>query len=467
MIALFYFIGALLFLTGLVMVFLRFSSTTILYQNEDPNLPGYTQRGSKVGEVHTQKAPPLMLFLKRMNKLFMVLGLGLFIAGAALLYSRPGHQYYVLSPFGQETVITNNGYKFIMPLSRVQEWEKYFDIKTVREGEDIAGIEGVIPGGIPIRFIDKVTGNLEIAVRIEIPSDPDSFIKLVKEFRHPQNLINNTLIPTIREQVINTAYMFSAENYVSGDASNFRVTLDDQLKNGGFAVDKMEKTDTIKTAIQVEGEREITEIKTYYEIEKRLDGNGVPIRIEHDIKKNNVIVSQVIVEAIDLEPKFKTKLETQRDLSAERGIQIQKIGVAQAAQKAIVAEGERDKAQERVTQEKAQVGVLIEIETDLKKEETNRKLAKIQLETEKLNAAAVKVAADAESYKNRKLVVAGLTPQEKVEMEIQMNKDKWENIKAMKLPEIYITGGDSKGGNDLLQSLIGADLAKGMKSKNK
>ena len=47
---------------------------------------------------------------------------------------------------------------------------------------------------------------------------------------------------------------------------------------------------------------------------------------------------------------------------------------------------------------KEQVKALIAIETKLKQEETNKKLAAIALETERLNAEKKKVTADAEAY---------------------------------------------------------------------
>jgi hypothetical protein len=392
-------------------------------------------------------------------------GISLLFLQSGLMSSRPGHLYYVLNTItGQDYVIVENGYKFVMPGSTIQEWEQYIDIKTILEGEPVEGIEGVISGGIPIRFIDKVTGDLEIAVRMEIPSDPVSFIKLVKEFRHPKNLINNTLIPTIREQVINTAYMFSAEDYVSGDASNFRQTLDDQLKNGGFAVDKIEKIDTVMTDIQVEGSREISDIKSYYVVEKRLDRQGVPIRIDHDIKKNNIVASQVIVQAIELEPKFKKKLETQRDLSAQRGIEIQKITVAQAAQKSIIAEGERDKAKKRAEQEIVAVNTLIAIETRVKEENSNKDLARIALETAKLEAQAITVKADAEAYKNKKLVLAGLSPERRAYWDYRSDSVNAAYISKMATPTI-MGGNGTGGGNDSMAQLLQLEVMDRLKKQ--
>jgi hypothetical protein len=158
--------------------------------------------------------------------------------------------------------------------------------------------------------------------------------------------------------------------------------------------------------------RKIREINTRYEVEIR-EKNGVPIRVPHDITKNNVIVSQVIVDAVRLEDAFQRRLEKQRDIASQKRIEMEAVEAAKIAQQKIIAEGERDKAAERVTKEREQIQVLIAIETQVKQEESKRELAEIALKTAKLESEAKKVRADAESYQNRQLVSAGLTPQER------------------------------------------------------
>ena len=123
-------------------------------------------------------------------------------------------------------------------------------------------------------------------------------------------------------------------------------------------VEKIEYRDTVINSIE-QAERQITEIQTRYEVKKRVDANGHTIRIPHDINENNIIVAQVIVDDVILEEVFKKRLEAQRDESAKRQLEQQKIKTAKDAQARIVAEGERDKAGERVTQEKEQVKALI------------------------------------------------------------------------------------------------------------
>lgn len=341
--------------------------------------------------------------------------------------------------------------------AKIIPWQKFIDVKVVYSDEKTKEIEGAMQP-IPIRFIDQVTAKTKLSTRFQLPTDAESFIELAIEFRSLQNLVQTTLIPTVREVVSNTGYMFAAQDYISGSASDFRVAIDDQLKLGTYSVEKMEYRDTIESTIETES-RKIKEVRTRYEVKKRLDKDGKIIRIPHDINENNIIVAQVIVDDVELEQAFKTRLEAQRDESAKRQLEQQKIKTAKDAQARIVAEGERDKAAERVTQEKEQVKALIAIETKLKQEETNRKLAQIALETEKLKASAEKVKADAESYKNAKLVSAGLTPQERAQIEKETAIGVAAELSKIQFPETLIIG-DAKGGGTPLESLIGAAMAK-------
>lgn len=389
-------------------------------------------------------------------------GITLIILPFLFFWAEPGYQYFVVYPTGSKTAVMSEGITW-RGFAQIIPWQKYIDVKVVDDSEETEEIEGVMQP-IPIRFIDQVTARAKLSTRFQLPTDKESFIKLAIEFRSLQNLVQTTLIPTVREVVSNTGYMFAAQDYISGSASDFRVAIGDQLKLGTFSVEKLEFRDTIETSINTE-ERKINEVRTRYEVKKRKDENGKYIRIPHDINENKIIVAQVIVDDVMLEEVFKKRLEAQRDESAKRQLEQQKIKTAKDAQARIVAEGERDKAAERVTQEKEQVKALIAIETKLKQEETNKKLAEIALETEKLTAMAEKVKADAEAYKNKKLVSAGLTPQEKALIEKETAIGVAAEIANINFPETMIIG-DSKGGTPL-ESLIGAAMAKQLLPKSK
>lgn len=116
--------------------------------------------------------------------------------------------------------------------------------------------------------------------------------------------------------------------------------------------------------------------------------------------------------------------------------------------------------------EKEQIQKTIAAETEAKVAEFNLVKEKKQFEVEKFKAQSKKVAADAEAYQNAKLANAGLTPQERAEWEYKKAVGVARELKELRLPEIFIEGSTSKNSDDtLLQSLIGADLAKQMMNK--
>lgn len=396
-----------------------------------------------------------------------LIGLGLILMTLPYLFffADRGFNYLLVSPSGKMSAVMEQGIKW-RGFAKIDKWQKYIDVKVVSEEteSDLNELEGVMKP-IPIRFIDQVTAKGHVSLRFQLPEDEPSFIKLAVKYRTMSNLVNNTIIPTVREQLTNTGYMFAAQNYISGEAQSFRQTFEEQLKNGTYAVNKIEFRDTIYNAIDMtNSSRTIKEIQTSYRVKKILR-NGIPKRIKHELSENNIIVSQVIVDKIDLEATFKQRLEAQRDESAKRQLEQQKIETAKAEQQRIVAQGERDKAAERVTQEKEQVKALIAIETKLKQEETNKKLAAIALETERLNSQKVKVKADAEAYEIAKKVNAGITPEVKLKMQLDRDVKVAAQIAQIRFPQTMIIGGEDKGGTPL-ESLIGAAMAKQLQNSN-
>lgn len=422
--------------------------------------------------------PPLNV-LQDNKKVLVLFVAGIFLAmsNSLFFYSRFGHQYYLVYPTGGWSTVFSSGFKFRW-FATIQEWQKEIDIKVVGENESVEGIEGVIADkvtftnsgksdiipGIGITFIDRVGAAVQISVRMKMPEDPETFRALAESFRNPSNLINNTLIPTIKEQVSNTGYMFAAQDYISGAATDFRQAIDDQLKYGGFSTERREYSDTIYAEIQIAGQRTIKEINTRYKIIRKTDKDGKLIRIPHEITKNNITVTQVIVDEVYPEPAFKQRLEAQRDISAQKRIEMEKIETAKAEQQRILAEGERDKAKERMDQEREQVKQLIAIETQLKQEATKKQLAEIALQTAKLESEQNLVRERAQAEANRLKVAAGLTPQERAQIQKETAIGVAEKLADMKLPQVYIEGGGKDGKNNigLIESLIGAEMAKSM-----
>jgi hypothetical protein len=411
------------------------------------------------------------LFIKKIN--FKV-AVPLILVGAFLLlskgfwfYAEPGMVYFKQSIGGVQSGITKPGISW-RGFGTLTPWNQYLDVKTLNKdqlGDSVFDeIEGKMPV-IDIRFIDQVTAKAAISVRFKLPNDPETFKNLAVRYRTQENLIQSTLIPTVKQVTSNTGYMFSAQDYISGSASDFRTAISDQLKHGEYSVEKLTIRDTIASAIKDSTDRGIKEIKTSYIVKKRANAKGVPLRIMHDVNTSGVSVDQAIIDDIHLNPEFKKRLTAQRDESAKRQLEQQKIKTAKDAQQRIIAEGERDKAAERVAQEKTQIAEVIQEETKVKTEKTKKDLALIQLETAKLHAKSIKVTADADAYRNSKLVKAGLTPLEKAKLYNDRVIGVARETAKLKLGNnntYMLGGGQGKGDKQasLLESILSVELLK-------
>jgi hypothetical protein len=430
-----------------------------------------------------ESAPPVLQKLLGFKKGFGIVFLGVICltASESFYFANEGTNYYILSPTGTRSVVTSPGIKLITPGSTIQAWSKFYDVKAMKvrsDGSgyigDTDGIEGIVPNGVSVRFIDKVTADVYFSLRFQMPDDEESFIRLVETYRHPQNLINNTLIPTVQEQLRNVTFMYTAEEYVSGGATDYRMTIDDALKNGGFVVEKKEVNDTIwSNSLTIDSlttmHRQVKEIRTLMKNEKVLS-NGIPKRIPHEINANKIITASVIVDNVILDIDFEDKLKQQRDISAQKIIEIQKIETARAAEQRIKAEGERDKAAEKAKREIQAVDILIAEETRIKQEESKRQLAEIALKTARLDAEKKRVDAQAEKIKLQ--LADGLSETEKYKIDKQAEVDKARAASIatafQKLQTVIISGG--KGGASemsVLESLISSKLIDGKVTDNK
>lgn len=424
---------------------------------------------------------PLATFTnrKRLSAIF-VLGLALVVFDASFFIARESKQYYVLNKAtGERDAQMTPGLHLITPfVTEVREWDKYLEIKGVKvddegnlfvsdkESEALRNVEGVIRGGVSVRFIDKVTASVYPSVRFQLPNDPQAFIRIVETYRTPENLVMNTLVPTVSEQLKNITFMFTADEYVSGGATIYRSEIEDVLKNGAYTFAKETVRDTIFSEVALSGDgadvlsrkRDIREIRVF-EKNKKILRDGVAIRKKHEITENNIITAQVIIDEILLDSNYEGKLKEQMNLAAQAVVENQKVIAAKAKQQSIIAEGERDKAQERVDQEKEQVSKLIAIETQVKEEESKRQLAQINEQTEIIKARATKVSADAEAYKNSRLVSAGLTPLEKARIEKETKVEVAKELAKMNVPSTIIIGGNGTNPTEaLLQSKLIKDL---------
>lgn len=328
-------------------------------------------------------------------------------------------------------------------------------------------------------FSDAIKADIGTAIVIEIiTTDEDAFLSMADRNRSEGKLIHGRVLPNIDAALKNTCKLMDAQDYISGKASDFDRYFRDQLENGMYLVEEYYETENLpeiigdSTTVRTVGSASRNGKRASKQKKFRIKrgANNEPLRdnTSNSLSKYGIKFIQAQVTGIDWEPSFDQRLDLQKDEVAKTQLEKQEAERQYYTAKKNIAQAESNKAKRRGELELIQVEKTIAAETNAKVAAQNLIAEKKQYEVEIYKAKSKKVAADATYYENIKRVQAGLTPQEKLKGDIQMNKDKWDNISKWNLPTTYFAGssGTGKEGSDLLTNLIAADYAKNMNKKN-
>ena len=402
-----------------------------------------------------------------------IIGVGILmsIITGTFFYAEPGTAYAVQYPWGGQKAVFRQGIHTKM-WGRLIPIQFELPIKYVIPNQDgnlgeqseYANVDAAKYWA----FSDAVKARIATSVVISINTeDQGQFLSVADRNKTEKNLIRSRIIPNIDQSIKNTCKLMDAQDYISGQASDFDRYFKDQLENGMYVLEEYvqsEKKDiigdssTVRTVVNKESKQKRFRIKIK---------DGQPIREEgNSLKAYGLTVVQAVVTEIDWETTFDKRLQLQKEEVAQTQLEKQQAEREFYRAQKEKARGEAEKAAERARLEKEQIQKTIAAETEAKVAEFNLVKEKKQFEVEKYKAQSKKVAADAEAYQNAKLVSAGLTPQERAEWDYKTSVGVAREIKELRLPEIFIEGSDSKNAdNTLLESLIGADLAKQMMNK--
>jgi len=404
----------------------------------------------------------------------------LFGLNGAFFVADGTEQYGVQYIWGQKVAVREPGLKFM-------GWGKVIPI-----GNEIA-VKYVIPNKdgeypenseftetIPAKeweFNDAVKGEVASTVVINTVDMPDeAFLELVFNVRSEKNLIYSRILPAMNAALKTSAKLMGAQDYMSGKASDFDYYYKDQLINGAYRLEEIanktgDESTVLDSTLTKIGADKISEgaqpkSKSYVIMKE----NGIIIRQDEStvFSTYSIRVITATAEDVDWESKFNDRLDKQKELVAQ--IQERKRGAEKEYYARLEAEqaGEKNKTIEEKKLEKEQIQLTIAAETRVLTSKKKIEEERNKLEAQRLASQTLKVAKDAEAYANRQLVRAGLTPQERAELERNMNKDKWESIGKMRFDGVYMLQDGkttSSDGDGFLSKFIGAQMGKDMLSK--
>jgi len=403
----------------------------------------------------------------------ILFGIILSVISGMFFYAEPGTAYAVQYPWGGQKAVFRQGIntkmwgrlipiqfelpiKYVIPAKNgtLGEQSKYAYVEKSNEWEFNDAVKG------------KIATSIVIGIKI---SDELQFLSVADRNKSERNLVYSRIIPNIDQAIKNTCKLMAAQDYISGQAADFDRYFQDQLENGMYVLEEYvvnEKPDIIGDSTTV---RKVTNRQSKQK-RYRIKMDGIdPVRVNgNSLKSYGLSVIQAVVNAIDWEATFDKRLQLQKEEVAQTQLEKQQAEREFYRAQKEKAKGEAEKAKERARLEKEQIQQTIAAETEAKVAEFNLTKEKKQFEVEQYKAKSKKVAADAQYYENAKLVSAGLTPQERAEWNYKTSVDVASKLKDLRLPEIYIEGGTgNKSGGNLLESLIGAELAKKMMASQK
>lgn len=421
------------------------------------------------------------------KRIYLTLGILFIAVNGFFFWAQPGTAYSVQFPWGGDKMVATQGLK-------IKAWGRTIPISYETSIKDVIVKPVMVDGerrypklpandmGIYNRraqkweFSDAIKADIACAVIVGVSiDDSEKFLLMADRNRSEAKLINGRILPNIDAALKNTCKLMDAQEYISGKASDFDRYFKDQLENGMYLVEEYTPTAQIKQIIgDTATVRTIATIgdqneQKKYRIKRDNQGNIMRDKTSNSLKQYGLTIYQAKVTSIDWEDSFDERLDKQKNEVALTQLEKQEAERQFYTTKKEIAKGEAMKAEERAKLEKAQISLTIAAETRAKVAEQEEIVQRYQLGVEKLKAQSKKVAADATFYENKKRVQAGLTPQERKDMEIEKNRDTWENIGKMHFDGVYIMGSDGKnsGGDHLLSKLLGVEVAKNMKTRNK
>jgi hypothetical protein len=318
---------------------------------------------------------------------------------------------------------------------------EYKNVATVGIGESHRGDGSADIAAVPVIFNDGSKATISGLIRVKLPSTAEAAIHLKNEYAGGfSHFISSGVVPIVNNAIKLAANLRSAQDAYTTLAL-FQQAVEDQLRNGIY-VTKSDKVVIQRSTGDVEEQR-ITAI--VYD-----EKTGLPKRMENRLQQLGCEVLECVIDV----PQFDAKVEEMISLRKDEAMktELAKQSAIRAQQDAITAEQQGLANVAKAKYEK---------EVEKVQEVT---IAEKNYEVEKLNAQkALQIAKriEAEGYANaaanKALVAAGLTPVQKMEMQIKIADVVSKNISTASTPNVVFMGGGNGSGADDVMKVFGAE----------
>jgi regulator of protease activity HflC (stomatin/prohibitin superfamily) len=264
-----------------------------------------------------------------------------------------------------------------------------------------------------IRFNDgSVAERITGTVQIKMPVAVEEQLKLHKDYRGYDNVMNGLVKKLIYSSMKESATLMKAEQFYSSRREEFRSLTENQARYGIYEKIIEGSTDDNKDEVKV---------RVKYKDGKPVI-SAMSLIERYGIEINQLLIDEVkfdlVTEELIAKRKEAEKAKQERLTEEEKG-------------KAKVAKAEAEKLVEK-----------IQATTDAQKE---FEVAQYNRQKEEENAKALLATGKAQAEADRLKVQAGLSPKEKAEIEANARVQIAEHMSKLKFPEVLVVGGGQNG----------------------
>lgn len=316
----------------------------------------------------------------------------------------------------------------------------WFDqIEETRSGDYTTS--GLTNSAFPITYSDKGKGFVLGSVRIEMPTNREQLNLIQSHYGSEHRLMEELIKPTIGKVILACGPLMTSLESVAEKRNDLIAYATDQLNNGIYAT----KTKTVERLNSITNEME-----KVHQAEIVYDEDGNPKRNEESpFVKYGLKVSQLAIADLKYESATNNQIARQRE--ADMDIITAKAEAAKAIQQTIKIE-EEGKQKAALAKWEQEAVKAAEVTRAQQAYEVAALAAKEAVEV----AKKVKAEGEAEAYRQKKLVEAGLSPKERAEIDKATKIGVAEALSKIQLPKIVMTGGD--GSNNAAMDAMGLKM---------
>lgn len=303
-------------------------------------------------------------------------------------------------------------------------------------------------GEVNIRFNDATRADVQGIAQYILPSIEKEMIEMNNVHRTPIALVKKRLAPYTMECLQSSAQLMSSEMHYSGGRAQMVQDYIDQLRNGAFLLKVVPKNeyDSIEKVN-----------KRLYLVENKTDKNGMNLRKFSSIKEYGISVGDAQITLVDYEEMVDKLLAAKIQAAAKASTSRQLLMTAQQEALTAAAQGQKKLVETEYAQKVSQTTQVVAAQTKVELAKTYSQEQQEAAKAAVYAAQKVRTDADAEAYKNRQMVSAGLTPWDKADFEMKTKIGVAEALSKITLPQTYMVG-DKGGTSSILDALLSTKL---------